>query len=198
VVTTVLLVIGGYVVFVACVLAVLTAAKRADEAMEQEPGPSPEAREAAEPARSPSPPPVEALPAYDALGRLAGDVRGALGAKRIAVVVSDPGDPGSGTVVASLGAPELLGSHVRISTDPASGAPGPDEARILGIGHDGRPRVPWRFARVPMAAHGHVVGVVAVAARRPRAFTRRDITFLERLAGRAAYQLDDDDDAAPA
>jgi hypothetical protein len=189
VVTTLLLVLGGYLVFVACVLAILTAAKRADEAMERS-APSPGAWLPDAPAPAAGAPPVEALPAYDALGRLAGDVRGALGAKRIAVVVSDPGDPGSGTVVASLGAPELLGSHVRISTDPASGAPGPDDAWILGIGAEGRPRVPWRFARVPMAAGDNVVGVVSVAARRPRAFTRRDMTFLERLADRAARQLE--------
>lgn len=188
--TTLLLVLVGYVAFVVCVLCILTAAKRADEAMERTQRAAPGDWAADVPPAADGAPPVETLPAYDALGRLAGDVRGALGAKRIAVVVSDPGDPGSGTVVASLGAPELLGSHVRISTDPASGAPGPDEARILGIGREGRPRVPWRFARVPMATHGNVVGMVAVASRRPRAFTRRDITFLERLAGRAARQLE--------
>jgi hypothetical protein len=193
--TTVLLVVGGYVLFVAFVLAVMTAAKRGDEAMDREQASrhaGPAAWQGQLLARQGEPPRVEALPAYDALGRLAGDVRGALGAKRIAVMVSDPEDPGTGTVVASLGAPELLGSRVRISTDFASGSPGPEEARVLGIGHEGRPRVPWRFARVPIATEQNVLGVVAVASRRPRAFTSRDVTFLERLAGRVAHQLDDE------
>jgi hypothetical protein len=192
-VTTILLVVAGYVLFVIFILAVMTAAKRGDEAMEASLGPVEQrAWEGQALARPGDPPQVEALPAYDALGRLAGDVRGALGAKRIAVMVSDPEDPGTGTVVASLGAPELLGSRVRISTDAASGSPGPEEARVLGIGHEGLPRVPWRFARAPIAIEENVLGVVTVASRRPRAFTRRDVTFLERLAGRVAHQLDDE------
>jgi hypothetical protein len=169
----------GYVAVAALAIAMLRAAKRADEARDGVLAAVLDEALVAAPAweDSTSAPAVHVLPEHGPLGGLAGDVRGALGVDRVAIVVSDPDAPGMGVVAACCGSPDLLGGRVPLVTVPATGA--------LNVGG-----LPWHFARVPIRGASGVLGTVIVAGRRGGPFAARDLAFLERLARRAASRLD--------
>jgi hypothetical protein len=155
----------GYVALAALAIAMLRAAKRADEARDGVLAAVLDEALVAAPAwdDSTSAPAVHVLPEHGPLGGLAGDVRGALGVDRVAA--------------ACCGSPDLLGGRVPLVTVPATGA--------LNVGG-----LPWHFARVPIRGASGVLGTVIVAGRRGGPFAARDLAFLERLARRAASRLD--------
>jgi signal transduction protein with GAF and PtsI domain len=174
--TTLLLVLAAYAVFVGFVLAILTAAKHADELAERWHGELPAA--------------VEALPAHGALGRLVADVRSALDVDRVTVVVSDPAEPASGLVGACIGARGLVGSRVHVEAEPVTGTLSAAQAAVLGLAAETDDDGPWTYAYVPIAGGDEVLGAVTVASRRARAFTQRELTSIECLARRGAGQFD--------
>ena len=175
---TLALVAAGYLLFLAFVLALLTAAKRGDQVLAQQ-------------YANLHDPTARALPGHLPLAAVATAVHERLGAERIAVVVSDPDDPASGTVCAALGAPELLGSRVLVETAPAVGLLQPPQAEALGLAvAPGGDDSPWAFAHVPLIGSAAVSGAVTVAARRPVAFGEHDIDAIERLARDGARHFD--------
>jgi hypothetical protein len=189
-VTTLLLILLGYAIIVAFSLALLTAARRSDEAVH-----GPLATEGIWPTADvhrPAPaPPVESLPGHDALAQLAADVQGALGVERVAVVVSDPGEPATGVLSARLGAPGPLGDRVPVAPEPATGIPSGPDVALLGVSDEVGSELPWRFARAPIPGDEAPRGTLTVAARRPREFSERELEFLDVLARRAGPRVDE-------
>jgi hypothetical protein len=177
--TTIGLLILAYLAFVVMVavvvLAMLTAGKRADEAMAREPLPAG---------------PIEILPAHAALGHVAAEVRDALAVERVTVIVADPEEPHTGVVGACLGAPGLLGLRVPVEDKAATGVLGPAEAVVLGLTGDAGADDSWTFAHVPLDCAGWRRGAVAVAARRLLAFSTGEMNAIERLARRGAPDFD--------
>lgn len=172
--TTLAIVGVTYLIFLLLVLAVLTVAKRADEATERHVLALGGA--------------VETFPDHAALGRVAAEICNALEAERVSVVLTDPGEPGIGVVRACLGAPGLLGSRVPLEPRSSTGVLGAAEAAVLGLAAEaGSPA--WRFAHVPIAGAGQVVGAVT-AASRSRTFADTDLTLIEHVARRAARPFD--------
>jgi hypothetical protein len=172
---TLLVVLGiAYLVFLACTLAVLTVAKRADEQAERQ----------GRALRGS----VETLPDHDVLGRVAAEVCAALQAERVSVVLSDPNKPTTGVIRACVGAPGLLGSRVLVEATPAVGALGASEAPILGLARQARSEA-WTYAHVPIAGPREVVGAVT-AASRSRTFAEADLALIERVARRGGRPFD--------
>lgn len=156
----------AYLAFLTFTLALLAAGKRADDSA---------TRQFQDMSDS-----VQALPSLDALGRVAAEVREALGAERVAVVLSDPDEPTTGVVGACLGAPGLLGSRVPVGPTRATGVLQAQQASVLGLprelGSDA-----WRFAHVPIAGTGNVIGAVT-AASRSHTFAQADLRLIEHVA----------------
>jgi hypothetical protein len=136
------------------------------------------------------PSPLEALPGHGFLGLLAVDLREALRVDRVTVVVADPAACGGGIVAACLGAPGMLGRHVPLLEEPATGYKSPAEAAALGLAGEGERELPWSFAYVPIAPAGQPIGAVTLVSRRARIFTDRDLSFVQRLASRRAAQFE--------
>jgi hypothetical protein len=127
---------------------------------------------------SPSPRIVHATTAP--VGRLAADALGVLAVERVAVVLAQL--DGTGVVAACCGRPEVVGARVAVSGGFGWG-PGP-ESRFLIDADD-----TWSVVSVPIPG----AGTLAVATRRRRGLSARDVELLERLAARAAPDV-----AAPA
>jgi hypothetical protein len=175
---TIALLAAGYLAFLTFILALLTMAKRGDQAASRQYStlPAPTAR---------------ALPGHQPLAHVATAVHERLGAERITVVVSDPDDPASGTVCATLGAPELLGSRVPVEKAVSVGLLQSPQAEALGLAVAPDPDdSPWAFAHVPLTGTAAVAGAVTVAARRAVAFGEHDIDAIERLARDGARHFD--------
>jgi GAF domain-containing protein len=134
-------------------------------------------------------PTAETLPAQGFLGRFADDLADLLAVDRVTVAMTDPARPDTGVIAACLGAPGVLGRHVPLPTEPATGYKSADEAVALGLGEDGR-ELPWSYAHVPIAASGELLGAVTVVSRRPRAFSERELVGVERLARRRVPEFD--------
>jgi hypothetical protein len=105
-VITLALIIVGWLVLLACVLALLTAGKPSDEATRPDLAGGP----------------IEMLPDDEGLGQFAGEVAIELGAERVVVVIGDPAEPSTGVVAACLGTPGMVGRRVPMPTEPAMGA----------------------------------------------------------------------------
>jgi hypothetical protein len=105
--TMLALMIVGWLVVVAFVMAILTAAKRGDEAMTS-----------AYPADASG---IEMLPGDTGLGQFTGEVAIELGAERVIVVIGNPAEPSTGVVAACLGTPGLVGQRVPMPTERATG-----------------------------------------------------------------------------
>jgi hypothetical protein len=131
---------------------------------------------------SPSPGIVHATGAP--AGRLAADALGALGVERAAVVLAEPG--GTAVIAACCGRPELVGARTEASGGFGWG-PGP-ESRFLIDDDDA-----WSVVSVPIPGADGPAGTVAVATRRRRGLTTRDVELLDRLTARAVRDM-----AAPA
>jgi len=153
----ILLAVASWVCIVWAILAVLTAAKRADAAGE--------------------PPAVRAT--SERLGRLVLDVQGALGVERVAIVMHERAAPGFGVIVACCGCPELVGS--RIGVDGGFGWGPGAESRFLVEGHGH-----WSVVSVPIAGASGVAGTLAVATCRERGISALEASLLERITARAA------------
>jgi GAF domain-containing protein len=160
--TPVLLVVGTYLGVVAVALSLGAAAGDADDAMAREIRP-------------------HALPTGRSLTQVAAAVHGALEAERVMVVVRDPGDPARGRIGACIGAPHLVGGSIALGAAPAAGVIRAPEARLLGLPWPPRTSALWRYAHVPLTHDGRVAGAVVVA-RRWRAFTEEEISFVEHIA----------------
>jgi hypothetical protein len=176
--------LGAWLGFVVFILSVLTAAKRSDEALEsamaaERKRPAWQAQGQAMP-MDVSPTVVHATD--ELFGRLAADVRGALGVERVAVVLHDQGKLDNAVVQASCGRPDLVGSRVPGGGGFGWGA-GRDSSFLLERADSGRP---WSVVSVPIMAGDDVAGTVAVATRRPRGLSARDVELLERLSRRAS------------
>lgn len=176
--TTVALAAAGYVTFLAFVLILLTAAKRGDHALGRL------VREHRLRA------PLVLLPGDAHLGRLATELQHGLDVERVAVLVSDLGESAFGQVRACLGTPGLLGCLLPVEEAPATRILSRAEAAALGFGPAGEQETPWALAHVPIARYGEVLGAVVVASHRPRTFTERELSFIERLARRDAREFD--------
>lgn len=113
------------------------------------------------------------------LGRLALDVRDALGVERVAVVMHERAAPGHGVIVACCGCPELVGS--RLHVDGGFGWGPGAESRFLVEPHEH-----WSVVSVPVAGPTGIAGTVAVATRRRRGISSLEVGLLERMAVRAA------------
>jgi hypothetical protein len=174
--TTVALLAVGYATLVTVILAFFAAAKRGDEAMQR--------RLEGEPGS-----PVQVLPTHVPLAGVAVAVRDQLGAERVTVVVSDPGEPQTGLVCACLGAPGQLGRRVPVETSPATMVLDPVEAAALGLPADPA-ELPWTLAHLPLSGPSGLLGAVTVAGRRPRAYTEGEVGSIERLARHGARHFD--------
>lgn len=139
--------------------------------------------------RCPEPEPADVRATGELVGRLAEDVLGVLGVERVAVVMHDPNRPGSGTVEACCGRPELVGTTVPVTGGFGWGA-GPESAFLVADQPDG---AGWEVVSVPIAVDAGLTGTVAVATRRSRGLTASDVQLLERLGTRAARHSDRQD-----
>jgi hypothetical protein len=89
-----------------------------------------------------------------------------------------------------VGAPELLGTHVLLQTERATGCKTPEEAAVLGLDEDGTAELPWSYAHVPITGAGDLLGSVTLVSRRFRSFTEQDLSGVERLARRRVPSFD--------
>jgi hypothetical protein len=80
-------------------------------------------------------------------------------------------------VAACCGRPELVGARIEVSGGYRWGR----ESGFLV-----EPGGPWSAVSVPIPGPGGAAGTVAVATRRRRGLTARDVELLDRLARRAA------------
>jgi GAF domain-containing protein len=172
--TIALIGVWGAVVLLA--LSVVKAVSREDEALAAEIG-----RAAGEGAPAPAP--------DDALTALAAELRWALGAERVTVVLADPYEPAGGRVRACAGAPGLVGRRVRMATTPRTGVVRPAEAAGFGLADADACPAAWTFAHVPLDGDGRLVGAIT-AASRSRTFTDDDLTVIERVARNRARPFD--------
>src|SRR4051794_20981415 len=92
--------------------------------------------------RGAPPPPAEVLPGHEALASLAEELRDALRAERVAVIVADVDRIDGWRVAACIGAPGLLGSRLPVAERRASRTIGAEEAGALGLPRD----VCWTYA----------------------------------------------------
>jgi hypothetical protein len=166
--TTIALVVMGYLVFLGFVLSLLAAAKRGDEALGRS-GPS-----------------VEVLRDREPLGRIAADVHHLLGAERVTVIVGEGEHRESGLVAACFGAPGLLGARIPVAAETSAGVLHPEEAAALGLAGG----TSWSFAHIPLDGPEGVSGAITVATRRPNAFTPGELGRIERLARRGAPEFE--------
>jgi hypothetical protein len=104
---TLALIIVGWLLLLALLMAILTAAKLGDEAMKR-PDPAGASR-------------IEMLPDDTGFGQFAGEVAIELGAERVIVVIGDPAEPSTGVVAACLGTPGLVGRRLPMPSEPAHG-----------------------------------------------------------------------------
>jgi hypothetical protein len=132
---------------------------------------------------------VETLPGHGFLGRLAEDVRDALGVDRVTIALADPDEPGMGIVGACTGEPDVLGHHAPLITEPGTGYKSAAEAAALGLCEDADER-PWSFAHVPIDNDGDVPAVITLVARRARPFGPRDLGYVAQLARRRVPDFD--------
>jgi hypothetical protein len=84
----------------------------------------------------------------------------------------------------------MLGRHVPLLGEPATGYRNPAEAAALGLAQEGERELPWSFAYVPIGLAGEPIGAVTLVSRRARIFTDGDLSFVERLARRRASQFE--------
>jgi hypothetical protein len=124
------------------------------------------------------------------LGRLAVAVHDTLEAERVAVVISDADEPGTGVVAACFGVTGMLGSRVPVVAEPATGLLSADEVAELGLGDGDPDEEPWAVAQLPIAGADELLGALAVASRRERVFDASDLRLLERLAREGAPRFD--------
>ena len=133
---------------------------------------------------------VEALPGRGFLGRLAADLAEMLRVDRVTVAVADLGRADVGVVAACVGAPGVLGTHVPLRAERATGFKSAAEAASLGLGEDDEPELPWSFAQVPIAGTSELLGTVTVVSRRARCFTEQELIFIERITRRRVPEFD--------
>jgi hypothetical protein len=124
------------------------------------------------------------------LGRLAVAVHDTLEAERVAVVISDADEPGTGVVAACFGVTGMLGNRVPVVAEPATGLLSADEVAELGLGDGDPDEEPWAVAQLPIAGADELLGALAVASRRERVFDASDLRLLERLAREGAPRFD--------
>jgi len=86
--------------------------------------------------------------------------------------------------------PDLNAPPPPVEEAPATRILSRAEAAALGFGPAGEQETPWALAHVPIARYGEVLGAVVVASHRPRTFTERELSFIERLARRDARDFD--------
>jgi hypothetical protein len=164
-VTVVATIALGYGALMVLVLSLLTASRRSDAASHA---------------------PVEVIAGYDALGRLAAELRDTLRADRVAVIVAEPDRGEEWRVAACAGAPGLLGSRLPVASRPASRTIGAEEASALGLTGDGC----WTYAHVPLVGPSGTAGAVMVASRRELPFSRGELGLIERLARTSAPEFE--------
>jgi hypothetical protein len=157
---------GGYLALLALILSLLSVAKRGDEDM---------ARESAMLGWGPH------RPTNRSPAQVAAAVHGALEVERVIVAVADPRDPAIGRIAACIGAPQPPGAAVRFVAAPSIGVVRGAEAELLGVPYPPRTSALWRYAHVPLALNGRLLGTVTVA-RRWRPFTEEDSTLIEEVA----------------
>jgi hypothetical protein len=171
---------AAYLAVLILVLALLKAAKSADEAEERA-----AVRELPLWATQPVPPErrravIEASGEW--LARRMADAHAALNVERIAVVLRDPADRRTWVVEACVGVRGLCGTAMTGRTPGAVG---------LLVGRESGPGRPWSVASAPIAVDGDVVGEVAVATRRAWGLRGHDDELLERLAALLARHARD-------
>jgi hypothetical protein len=183
--------LAGYAITLAFVLHLLTASRRGEEVPARPPSPPPPPRFEG-PRIVARPDAARTLVAHPDLGRLAATVHDTLEVERVAVVVSDADEPGTGVVAACFGVPGLLGNRVPVLDEPATGLLYASDVAALGIGDgDGEPdEEPWAVAQLPITGRNQLLGALTVASRREREFSDYDLRVLERLAREGAPQFD--------
>ena len=182
--------LAAYAITLAFVLHLLAASKRREEATVL-PESAPANRRRFQRARIVAPPQAAAMPeAHPDLGRLATTVGDTLDVERVAIVLSDVDEPGTGVVAACYGVPRLLGHRVPVLSEPATGLLTAAELAELGL-RDGDPDEElWAVAQLPITGTDELLGALAVASRSEREFTGDDLCVLERLAREGAPQFD--------
>ena len=183
--------VAAWLLLAVAVMALLTAAKHGDQAMERAaadelrvmPGP-------AHPSRSPVrwSTPVDMLPDHEELAQVAAQVRQILGVERVSVILAD--DDRSGHVAACVNAPGLVGARVPVEPKRATGMLDGDEAAALGLIGETPGGASWTYAHVPLHGPDGVTGAISVAARRVLAFTSGEMKLIERLARRGAPEFE--------
>ncbi len=188
--TLTLLLVCGYFAVLVLVLALLTAAKRGDEAMADA---VPEIRilpGGSHPGRGPVrwSQTVDVLPGHEELGDLADRIRHMLGVEQICVVVGD--EHASGLVAACIDAPGRLGARTPVGRRAVTGLLDRDEAAAYGLHGETPGGASWSYAHVPLHGPDGLTGAIDVAARRVLPFSSGELRLIERLARRGTPRFE--------